>query len=360
MEQKKCIIWNTSLVPETFINSNNKSSPIKYITDCCPFFYSQNSDIWSAYGVCNPRAGGRYISEKLLNYNSNLNIFEPDLDDTRKLDNNEKIRLSGWIAKQNLISNTPPLIESLIQNKESLEKLPPIPNPSERAYLLLEGLVRRTDIIGRTFSLDQLLHCLNNNIAQNFYYIFCYALSYCNQSDEMKYLFNYLQELKLIKFNGHSFYITIKGFEKINTISNIESKTAFIAMWFDRNMDNLKESIKKAIKNAGYKLSLRIDEKEHINKIDDEILVDITKSRFVVCDLTSKEGQPRGSVYFEAGYAMGKNIPIIWTCDKKLEKERAFDIRQYNCLFWEKDNMDKFINKLQHRIENVIGKGSYR
>lgn len=97
--------------------------------------------------------------------------------------------------------------------------------------------------------------------------------------------------------------------------------------------------------------------KEHSNKIDDEILVEINTSRFLVCDLTSEKEKPRGNVYFEAGYALGKNIPIIWTCKKAREKDISFDIRQYNCLFWEENNMDEFKTKLQYRIESIIGKG---
>ena len=92
-------------------------------------------------------------------------------------------------------------------------------------------------------------------------------------------------------------------------------------------LSNLKRSIEKAIKNASY-VPLRIDDKKHINKIDDEILSEIEKARFVICDLTSEEKQPRGSVYFEAGYAKGKNIPIIYTCNERLKTEIPFDIRQ--------------------------------
>ena len=124
-------------------------------------------------------------------------------------------------------------------------------------------------------------------------------------------------------------------------------------MWFDKSMNHLRDSIEKAVKNTGYN-PVRIDNKEHLNKIDDEILLEIKKSRFIICDLTSEKEKPRGSVYFEAGYAMGKNIPIIWTCDKSLEKERAFDIQNYNCLFWEEDKLDDFIKKLEHRIEGTI------
>ena len=49
---------------------------------------------------------------------------------------------------------------------------------------------------------------------------------------------------------------------------------------------------------------------------------------------------------------MGKELDQIL---KKFEPQ--FDIRQYNCLFWEEGKIDDFIKKLQHRIENTVGKG---
>ena len=113
--------------------------------------------------------------------------------------------------------------------------------------------------------------------------------------------------------------------------------------------------MRSLLKNRIYPFYIK--NKEHLNKIDDEILVEINKSKFIVCDLTSEKGKPRGSVYFEAGYAMGKDKPIVWTCKKELEKERAFDIQNYNCLFWEEDKMDDFEKKLQNRIEKTVGEG---
>lgn len=55
-------------------------------------------------------------------------------------------------------------------------------------------------------------------------------------------------------------------------------------------------------------------------------------------------------------YNMGN--PSTWlSIEKVREKDIPFDIRQYNCLFWEENNMDEFKKKLQYRIENIIGKG---
>jgi hypothetical protein len=52
----------------------------------------------------------------------------------------------------------------------------------------------------------------------------------------------------------------------------------------------------------------------HLNKVDDVIVAEIRRSRFLVADFTCEPGKVRGGVYFEAGFARGLNIPIIWTC----------------------------------------------
>lgn len=90
---------------------------------------------------------------------------------------------------------------------------------------------------------------------------------------------------------------------------------------------------------------------EHTGKIDDEIISQIRKSRFLVADFTGH----RGGVYFEAGFAMGLGLPVFWTCRRDQMKELHFDIRQYNCIDW--NTLDELAERLQRRVEAVIGKG---
>lgn len=132
------------------------------------------------------------------------------------------------------------------------------------------------------------------------------------------------------------------------------STIAFVAMWFDdKTNDAYNQAIVKAINEAGY-TPLRIDKHEHLNKIDDEIIVGIKKSKFLVCDFTGQ----RGGVYFEAGYALGLGLPVIWTCNASDLKNVHFDNRQYNFLLWEEDKLEDFKKALQNRIEATIGKPS--
>ena len=126
------------------------------------------------------------------------------------------------------------------------------------------------------------------------------------------------------------------------------SNQVFVAMWFDASLANAWEhGFAKACNAAGYK-ALRVDLKEHNEKICDAIIAEIRKSRFVVADFTGH----RGGVYFEAGYALGLGIPVIWTCRKNELDKTHFDTRQYNHIDWESEE-DLFV-RLKNRIAATI------
>ena len=128
-------------------------------------------------------------------------------------------------------------------------------------------------------------------------------------------------------------------------------------MWFDESMNDVWETaIQPGIENAGDE-PIRIDQKEHLNKIDDEIIAELRRARFVVADFTHGDDGPRGGVYYEAGFARGRNIPVISTCRKDVIDKVHFDTRQYNHIVWEAENLDKFRSKLTARICAVIGDG---
>jgi nucleoside 2-deoxyribosyltransferase len=182
------------------------------------------------------------------------------------------------------------------------------------------------------------------------------SITWSNNSVESDFIFSHylIREMKYID-NSHR--LTPSGWEYLYDLQkkNTESEIAFVAMWFNDKMETVYENtISLGIKSAGYK-PLRIDKHEHINKIDDEIVAMIKRSRFVVADFTGQ----RGGVYFEAGYALGMGLPVIWTCREDHLKEVHFDNRQYNFIVWKENNPEQFKKDLQFRIEAVIGKGNY-
>jgi nucleoside 2-deoxyribosyltransferase len=136
------------------------------------------------------------------------------------------------------------------------------------------------------------------------------------------------------------------------TQGNPESRSGFIAMWFANEMNDAWKAIDYGIRQAGYD-AVRIDQKQHNNKIDDEIIAGIRRSKLLVADFTGH----RGGVYFEAGLAMGIGLPVIWLCRHDHLKEVHFDTRQYNFIVWETHKLEELSKALQNRIEATLGRG---
>ena len=121
--------------------------------------------------------------------------------------------------------------------------------------------------------------------------------------------------------------LTIEGHRQIaNEAGRADSAQVFVAMWFHENTDSAySHGIEPAIRDAGYR-PLRIDQKEHLNKIEDEIVAEIRRSRFIIADFTQGEGGARGGVYYEAGFAHGLGLPVILTC-----RTDCFDQLHFDC-----------------------------
>lgn len=182
--------------------------------------------------------------------------------------------------------------------------------------------------------------------------------SYDNESRD--YILRQLSELGFIETTGpqsmsDSPYpnVTIEsgGWARLQELQKRPSggrDQAFVAMWFSEEMNVYYEkAIKPAIEQNGTKC-IRIDLHEHNNKICDEIIKEINKSKYVVADFTGN----RGGVYYEAGFAHGLGIPVIWTIQKKDLKDVHFDTRQYNHIAYE--GVEELRDKLTNRIQATI------
>jgi hypothetical protein len=121
------------------------------------------------------------------------------------------------------------------------------------------------------------------------------------------------------------------------------STQVFVAMWFDPTMDKAYAAIERAIGECGLNI-LRIDRKEHNNDISGEILFEIKKSKIIIADVTGQ----RNGVYFEAGFAIGNQKTVIWSCRENDLKNIHFDTRQYNHVLWADEN--DLYNKMKNRL----------
>ena len=155
---------------------------------------------------------------------------------------------------------------------------------------------------------------------------------------------------------------------------NPDSKKAFVAMWFTDEMKEICEKyIKPAAEDAGGYKAEPINDKDYNGDINDEIIGEIRNSKFVIADFTGN----RGGVYYEAGFAYGIKIPVIYTCeenwfnrfvkqsikikdskgteqDEKLDifSQIHFDVNHLNFIVW-KDGKDLY-EQLLKRIKATI------
>jgi len=143
--------------------------------------------------------------------------------------------------------------------------------------------------------------------------------------------------------HGVEISLTAKGFETIEALhGGADSLQAFVAMWFS---DEMKEAWRTGfapgIRDAGYE-PFRIDGLHHNGKIDDEIVAQIKRSRFLIADFTcggttTDDGfqpNPRGGVYYEAGLAHGLGMEVIFTCREDRMAYLHFDTRQFAHIVW--------------------------
>jgi hypothetical protein len=165
------------------------------------------------------------------------------------------------------------------------------------------------------------------------------AVSWAEDEDELRYLlFDYLGEKGFIVADDGKKYCTISpvGWDYLSKKNqHPNSEIGFCAMWFDPSIQPIwDEAISLAIEAAGYTPKI-MNRHQHNNRIDDEIIAMIRRSRFLVADFTHGEDGDRGGVYFEAGFALGLGLQVIHTCRKDMIKENKihFDThgRRINC-----------------------------
>ena len=280
-----------------------------------------------AYHVDCPRCGSYDLTRQAL-----VNLRNASLSDR------QRANISGWLLEN----------QSFEIHSGNMDWLLSIPTPSfhERADKILIALEKKTEYAGYYIPRDNSWlsygWCINRKELDEFlqYLIASSRLSMTNDLETLKYK---------IQPDGWAY---LENLKKVGS----DRDQGFVALWFDSDMQTIyDEAISLAILDAGYKPH-RVDQREHNDKIDDEIIAQIKRSRFIVADFTGH----RGGVYYEAGFAKGLGLEVVWTCRKNDVDNLHFDIRQYNCILWESDHLSDFRKRLSNRIESVLGRGTYK
>ena len=272
------------------------------------------------------RAGGAYV------INAHL------LDDLSSLSDTEKVNLTGLLVEQRANGVLLPRVsQTLILGAKTRRKK----RVSERAERLLRYLIDSSKIVGDSVNLDAHLGP-------------ALAWSESLEEQEVRFLVKHLEYSGWIQTTEQGLEVLVPGYDHVDESEFlIEVSQAFVAMWFSPEMDEAYEDgIRPAIENAGY-YPMRIDRKPDVDYIDDEIIAEINRSRFLVADFTHGEDGPRGGVYYEAGHANGRGMPVFLTCRKDQEDSVHFDTRQRYHIFWE--TPVQLRDRLQERIVAVVG-----
>ncbi len=244
--------------------------------------------------------------------------------------------LSSWVWEQNRSGFVPTITAENLPTLISSGPLPFI----EKAKRLLLYMADRTERLGQPIAI---------------YGLEVGAMLETFDNSDISFVANFLEgEHWAHRPQGNPDYrLTGPGMIKADELRRVvpDSTQGFVAMWFDPSLEDAwTQGLQKGVADAGYK-PLRIDMREHVNKICDEIISEIRRSRFLVADYTGH----RGGVYYEAGYAAGRNLPVILTCRQDQMDQLHFDIRQYNCIDWQ--TPAELARRLQVRIEAVLGDG---
>lgn len=320
--------------------------------DGCPIWSSKlNShrilDDGITTEVGSDRAGGKYVIGAAA-----WGELHDSLGNSHKLDDAEKARLTTMLVDMRLQGDFAPVITAqLVREAKNKQPLP----IHERADRLLRYFVEKSDKVGDDLEIG------DNNDPM------CWgamAWSESKDPDEVLFLAEYLEQRGLIQGElGETLgsavgwlKVSVEGYGHIADLaSNQDSAQCFVAMWFNGEMDTpYEQGIKPAIEAAGY-TPMRIDKKPHANKIDDEIIAEIRRSRFLIADFTHGDDGARGGVYYEAGFAHGLNLPVIFSCSSDMVDKLHFDTRQYNHIVWE--TPEELRRDLTNRIEAVVGEG---
>jgi nucleoside 2-deoxyribosyltransferase len=253
-------------------------------------------------------------------------------------------QLSAWVRTLHEQGSEPPLIST--DTWKHIEADLPAHSVNTRALLLLEAIARRSRFPGDIVEMEP---------------EFDYPLVWGTQPAELEYFANHLMAVGLVEDGqvgprtfdetGVSLVVTPAGWERLDDARRapVLSDQAFVAMSFSSGLlDVYQEAIAPAIKAAGYRPH-RVDQEPHVDRIDVRIMAEIRRSRFLIADVTE---QKKG-VYFEAGFALGLGIPVIWAVRKDDLGNVHFDTRQYNHIVWE--SVDGYRDQLRDFVTAIVG-----
>jgi hypothetical protein len=263
---------------------------------------SRDSDGAYTY-VTSPRAGGDYA------------ITGTAVAILNSADIPKRLQLTTWLCDQHNSGIPEPKITSDVLEKAWTRRLV-TSERIERALLYFNKRVR----VGQ--SIDIFVDNTFSNADPDASILA--ALTESATKDELVAVLDLIRSMGLLEditeaIGRRSVTPTASGWLKIEELLSTQARgtQGFVAMWFNPSTeDTYAQGIAPGIEDAGYK-PLRIDNKEHSNKIDDEIIAEIRRSRFLVADFTCEKGKVRGGVYKGSELVKGSEALLKVTAGRR-------------------------------------------
>jgi nucleoside 2-deoxyribosyltransferase len=220
-------------------------------------------------------------------------------------------------------------------------------SPVEKVQNLLKHIYKRQSVEGEEISFNDIFDADYVN-----------SLFFKN-TEECNFYMGVLEDDGLITMQRNSdkicleYTITYKGLNAIIHLleNGKDSKNCFIAMSFGSEMIEIRTAIKEAVIQTGYKPIL-IDEINVDSEvtINDGIIASIKNSKFCIADFTEQ----KDGVYFEAGYALGRGLKVIYTCQKTDFENSHFDTNHFPHIIYEtvEELREKLIKKIEAWVKD--------
>ena len=305
----------------------------------------------SRYTFDTPRAGGKYWTQR----------YSRISEEIVSLGSQGKARLITLLVDQRKLGEEcPELTLDLVERAKYKRNL----SRQERAVRLLQYCVDQSQgESGRIIKLDPREEEIRANVSAHIEAPVSPNLR--SSRVEIQFFCEYLVSRGLIEFADNNstdyLYVTMEGYSYLDDLSvQVDSNKIFVPMWFNNSMnDAYINGFAPGIQEAGFedvRVDTRIEQVKHTGKIDDLVIAEIRSSRAVVADFTQSGSEARGSVYYEAGFAHGLGIPVIFTCRNDCIEELHFDTRQYPHIVWE--DPEELRESLNNRIRALLGGGT--
>ena len=161
--------------------------------------------------------------------------------------------------------------------------------------------------------------------------------------------------------DGSYFFVRLsfKGWEQAEILRQTtrDNRLGFMAMAF--NIERLEkvfdQCFKSAAKDAGFELC-RLSDGQGAGLIDAQLRVRIRAAKFLLADLsTGNKG-----AYWEAGFAEGLGLPVIYVCERKMweNEDRSmrphFDTNHMNTVVWKDGELDQARVRLRNMIRDTF------